>query len=45
MRNLKHKVDAYFDLEHDTEGQLIYYGMIGAFLFVMIGGTIGNIIS
>lgn len=44
MRNLKQKVDVYFDLQGDIEGQVIYYGMIGIMSFIMIGGTIGNII-
>lgn len=43
MRKLKNKVDVYFDLQGDTEGQFLYYGMIGIMLFTMVGGTLGNI--
>lgn len=43
MRNLKHKVDVYFDLDGDIEGQLLYYGCIGSMAFTMIVGTLGKI--
>lgn len=45
MKNLKNKVDAYFDLEHNPEGQLLYYGMIGVMLIVVVSGTIGSILT
>ncbi|WP_255305642.1 hypothetical protein [Paenibacillus sp. Mc5Re-14] len=41
----KNKIDVYFDLQGDTEGQLLYYGMIGVMVFVMVGGTLGNLLN
>ncbi|EJW14057.1 hypothetical protein M5X00_26440 [Paenibacillus alvei] len=45
MRNFKHKVDVYFDLDGNIEGQFLYYGAIGTMAFSMIVGTIGGIFS
>ncbi|WP_179089092.1 hypothetical protein [Paenibacillus odorifer] len=45
MKSLKHKVDVYFDLQGDSEGQFLYYGMLGLMGFAVIAGTLGNIFS
>lgn len=45
MRNLKQKVDMYFELDGNPSGQLLYYGMIGSMSLIMIAGTISNIFS
>jgi len=41
VMNLKKKIDEYFELEGDTEGQLLYYGATGGMLLVMITHSIG----
>lgn len=45
MRQLKNKLDLYFDLQGDTEGQFLYYGAIGLMLFAMVGGTLGGLMQ
>ncbi|MGG4105181.1 hypothetical protein AAXB25_14790 [Paenibacillus lautus] len=45
MRQLKNKLDLYFDLQGDIEGQLLYYGLLGLMLFAMVGGTLGGLIK
>ena len=40
MRRLKAKIDTYFDLEGDVEGQVIYYGMLFIVAILSIAGII-----
>lgn len=43
MKQLKVKVDEYFDLEGDISGQCLYYGTLGFMFAVMFFGTIANL--
>jgi hypothetical protein len=40
MRELKNKIDVYFDLDGDAVGQVMYYSVIGFMFFVMFLTTI-----
>jgi hypothetical protein len=43
VKTFKQKIDVYFDLDGNVEGQLIYYGTVGVMLFIMFFGTLANL--
>lgn len=45
MKTLKQKVDAYYDLEGNTEGQLFFYGAIGVIGFISCASILNTLIG
>lgn len=39
----KHKVDAYFELDGNPSGQVMYYGTLGLMFVVVMMGTLGSL--